>query len=498
MIHLDLKQKLYQLIISRVDGDRLSSAPYRENISSLINKGIGGFIIFGGKKDELKEFIRASQSASNLPLFIASDIEKGVGQQVEGATTFPCQMALAAATDYSSHDDLRLFDNVVEAVAEEARDVGINVPFIPVLDVNRNPDNPIICTRAFSDNPEAVSRFGRRSIKILENKGLISCAKHFPGHGDTSVDSHISLPVITKSHESLMNIDISPFRTAIDAGVSSIMLAHLSVPAIDDLPASLSKKVVTGLLRGELGYEGLVMTDALTMDALHDFDNVPVRCMQAGADIILHPADAHAVADELERAVASGEMREGFIDTAVERILKYKSGLKNVRQPDVDYADHARLASLLSERAVTLVKGSPEIFPIENLHDASLVYSADKDKHDITALRDAVAACIDIKTCRGEKLSGTVIISLFTRVAAWEGSSGIDNDEIDVIRRALRNADFSVVVSFGSPYVLRHFSEADALIAAYDSDIGAQRAVVKSLTGETGFQGSLPVTLGSS
>jgi beta-glucosidase-like glycosyl hydrolase len=494
-MNLSLKQKLYQLIISRVDGEKISSAPYHEQLSSLIQSGIGGFILFGGQKDEVKAFISRSQSASNIPLFIASDIEKGVGQQVEGATGFPCQMALAAATDYNDPDDLKAFDAVLGAVADEAVDIGINMPFIPVLDVNINPDNPIICTRAFSDDPKTVSRFGQRAVRILENRGLLSCGKHFPGHGDTSVDSHISLPVISKSRDSLMNSDIIPFGKAIEAGVSSIMMAHLIIPAIDDMPASLSKRLISGLLRNELGYKGLVLTDALTMDALNDFDNVPVKCIDAGADIILHPSDARAVADELETAVEKGEIKESAIDAAVRRILKYKSRFSNVRHSEVIYDEHAHLSSLISEKALTLVKGEAGRLPITDLQHISFVYSADEDKHDISTLRGAASTLVDVRNYKNRELSGTVIIFLFTRIAAWEGSSGIPGKEIERIKKIIVKSDASVVISFGSPYVLRHFSEADVLIAAYDSDTRAQKAVLKSLTGEIGFQGSLPVSL---
>jgi beta-glucosidase-like glycosyl hydrolase len=479
MTQLNRKQKLYQLVISRVDGDKISSAPYRNELSSLIHNGIGGFILFGGEKDEVKKFINDSQSASNIPLFIASDVERGVGQQVAGTTSFPCQMALTAATDSSNQDDLKAFDSAIEAIADEAIDVGINLPFIPVLDVNLNPGNPIICTRAFSDNPETVSRFGQRFIQILENKGLLSCAKHFPGHGDTSVDSHISLPVISKSRESLTNTDILPFRIAIDAHVSSIMMAHLIIPAIDDLPASLSNKIITGLLRDELGYEGLVLTDALTMDALNGFDNVPTACIQAGADIILHPADVHAVVDELEKAL----------------ILKYKSKLKTIRRSGINYAEHAHLSSMLSGKAVTLVKGPAGRLPVKNIRDISLLYSADKDKHDVSALKDFTSTPMNILDYQGGALNRTVIVCLFTRIAAWEGSSGIAANEIQRIKSITSKSTTSIVISFGSPYVLRHFREADVLIAAYDSDTQAQKAVLKLLTGETGFKGSLPVAL---
>ncbi len=274
-IHLNfLEKKLYQLIISRLDGDKVASKKYQEKIIELVKKGIDGFILFGGKKDEIRDFISKIQSISEIPLFIASDIERGVVQQIKDTTLFPCQMAIAAAINKDRPEDVSLLRSAIKAIADEAMDIGINMPLIPVLDVNQNPDNPIICTRAFSDNPEDVAWFGSEYIKILETSGLISCAKHFPGHGDTAIDSHISLPVITKSRTDLMTTDIMPFVGAIKAGVSSIMIGHLSVPAIDSMPASLSKMIITDLLRMELGFNGLILSDALNMDALKGNKNI--------------------------------------------------------------------------------------------------------------------------------------------------------------------------------------------------------------------------------
>ncbi|MBM4146447.1 MAG: hypothetical protein FJ240_09295, partial [Nitrospira sp.] len=246
-IRFALEKKLYQLIISRLNGEEIYLKSYRENIFGLIEKGIGGFIIFGGKKEEVRNFIDKMQSVSEMPLFTASDIERGAGQQIQGCTCFPCQMAIASAIDTESEDLLKL-RNTVNAIADEAKDIGINMPLIPVLDVNRDPDNPIICTRAFSDNPENVARLGSEYIKILESSNLISCAKHFPGHGDTSEDSHILLPVINKSYKNLIETDIMPFKEAISSGVSSIMIGHLSIPAIDHKPASISKKIISNIL----------------------------------------------------------------------------------------------------------------------------------------------------------------------------------------------------------------------------------------------------------
>src|SRR3989337_1896992 len=304
---MDLQRKLYQLIISRLDGGRICDHAYQEGILTLARKGIGGFIIFGGTREYLRPFIDRLQSIAEIPLFIASDIERGVGQQIGCYTNFLCQMEVREAVNRDVPDDMAILRDVVKAVALEAIDAGINMPLIPVLDVNSNPDNPIIGTRSFSDNPEDVSFFGSEYIRVLEGMGLISCAKHFPGHGDTSTDSHISLPLITKSYDELVNFDIRPFAEAIKSGVSSIMIGHLLIPSIDDAnPSSLSKKVITCMLRNELGFNGLIMTDALNMSAISGIENVAARCIDAGVDIILHPLDADSTVRELADAVSTG------------------------------------------------------------------------------------------------------------------------------------------------------------------------------------------------
>jgi beta-glucosidase-like glycosyl hydrolase len=495
---LDLNRRLYQLIISRLDGDRLSSDLYRAYAVELVRKGIGGFILFGGSKDEVRGFIDKLQSISKIPLLIASDIERGAGQQIKGATDFPCQMAVAAAIDKTGNNNGLILEKMVKAMADEAADIGINMPLIPVMDVNQNPDNPIICTRAFSDNPEDVAWYGGKYIKTLEDEGLISCAKHFPGHGDTAVDSHISLPVIAKSVRELTEVDVFPFKESISAGVSSIMIGHLSIPEIDPLPASLSKNIITGLLRLELGFEGLVLTDALNMHALNEFENVPARCIDAGADIILHPADADSAAEKLRSGIASGEVDEAKIDAAVKRIMEFKSKMKYIQKPEVIYSMHAEISAEIFNKSITCVKDAPDVLPIRDSQNISLVFTGDEHEFDITPLKKIVSDkdnIINVKELDMKKtsLKEAVVISLFTNVAAWKGSSGIRDEEIDAVNKLIGTSRKIIVISFGSPYVLRHFTKADVLIAAYDSTEQAQRAVIECLKGDKDFQGRLPV-----
>ncbi len=484
-----LERKLYQLIISRLDGDKIHNAQYRDKIFDLVKKCIGGFIIFGGEKDEIREFISGLQSAAEIPLFIASDIERGAGQQFRNATYFPFQMALAAAIDKNRPEDILLLDIVIQAITYEAIDIGINMPLIPVMDINQNPDNPIICTRAFSDNPKTTAWFGSHYIKFLEDLGLISCPKHFPGHGDTAVDSHISLPVINKSKDDLMKTDLMPFIRAIEAGASSIMIGHLQIPALDSKPASLSKKIITDLLKKDFGFSGLIITDALNMSALKDFGDVPAECIKAGVDILLHPVDADVTVKELLSAIGSKEISEDQIDGALERIIKAKERFSNIKKPDVNYKAHALISEQVSEMSITLVRSKPDILPLSNDKDANIVFAGDSEIYKSSILKNHFNP--ELQTHNSELL----IVAIFTSVAAWKGSSGISDEEKNRIDGLIRNSKKSIVISFGSPYVLRHFKEADALIAAYEPSEQAQAAVIKCLMGEIEFQGKLPVKI---
>jgi len=516
---LNLERKLYQLIINRLDGDRLSSASYKEQALELVNKGLGGFILFGGKKDETRDFIERLQSLADEPLLIASDIERGAGQQVDGATRFPGQMSVAAAIHMNRSGDVKLLKDALNAIAQEALDIGINMPLIPVLDVNRNPDNPIICTRAFSDDPEKVAWYGKIYITVLEEAGVLSCAKHFPGHGDTSIDSHIELPVISKPLNELLNVDLYPFRESISAGVSSIMTGHLSVPAIDTLPATLSKRIITDLLRKDLGFEGIIMTDALNMSALKEYRHVPVQCLNAGFDILLHPEDASSTVAELKHAVISGEIKEETIDIAVSRILKHKSKIKSLNKSEdrkgestgkrpgfngINYSKHAALSDTISDKAVTLIKNTPGVLPVGNTGDVYLALAGEKNSFSHAPLKlfipdhFFVSSEADFKTSpewEKNRAARTIIIVIFTNIAAWKGSSGINEKETRYIKELIKKSPRSIVISFGSPYVLRHFNEADVLVAAYDPTEQAQSSVIKCLKGERNFLGRLPVTL---
>ncbi|MBF0568909.1 MAG: hypothetical protein HQK95_08605 [Nitrospirae bacterium] len=494
---------LFQLIVNRLDGYSISSASYRREIVDLVKKGIGGFIIFGGIKEEIKPFIMELQELAEQRLFIASDIERGVGQQIKGSTHFPCQMAMAAAINMELAGDVALYKSAITAIAKESLDIGINMPLTPVLDVNKNPFNPIICTRAFSGDPAAVACFGRIYIETMEAAGLISCAKHFPGHGDTETDSHIALPVICKTEAQLRESDFVPFAEAIKSGVSSIMAAHLAIPAIDGVPASLSKKILTGLLRNELSFDGLILTDALNMDALRDIEYVAAKCINAGVDILLHPTDAVETVNGLVECLNRGTLDKDSVRASCARVLKAKQRIRSPRNPlnllnhGAHCEDHSTISERITEKSITLVAASKSVF-IPEPSNTLLIEVGEPKFHGSTCLSQYFTNHLSLYGEQEINAKGlTLLVAIYTNISAWKGSSGIPQSEVDAIRALLLRAGaaHTVVISFGSPYLLSQFKEADFLIAAYEASKQAGAAVLQCLKGQLRYEGRLPVKL---
>ncbi|HMK43718.1 MAG TPA: glycoside hydrolase family 3 N-terminal domain-containing protein [Dissulfurispiraceae bacterium] len=493
MHELTREAKLYQLIIDRIDGDRLNDADYRKSRLALVDRGIGGFILFGGNRADVAAFVAEAQQCAKIALFIASDIERGTAQQIRGGTEFPTQMAVAAALDLRRHEDRYQLAEALKLLAREAAEIGINMPLLPVLDVNLNADNPIICTRAFSDDPQTVSDFGALYIKMLQSCALIACAKHFPGHGDTITDSHLELPAIRKEKQELMDCELKPFRDAISAGVKSIMVGHLLIPALSDKPASVSGEIVTDLLRRELGYEGLIMTDALTMQALAGIEDLPAACMKAGMDILLHPADAGKAVGEIAAALDRNELSESRIDDAVARIIHTKQTLRGDILPEAS-GHLGATAARLAGRALTLINLKNRVLPLDDPEKVVLIVCGETARHDASPISTAFPNHASLESPNIPD-DAVVLFAVFTSVAAWHGSSGIAPEERALMLQAIQRAHRSIVISFGSPYILRFFDSADALIAAYDSSRFAQGAAIGCLTGAFGFRGTLPVRM---
>lgn len=358
------REKIAQLIIEAIDSRE--SPELRARQEQWIREGLGGLIVMDDKLCDNIQMINELQSLARIPMIVSIDGEWGAAMRFYEYAAFPRAMQLGAL------DDEVLVEQAGRAIGEELRQIKIFANYAPVIDINNNPKNPVINTRSFGEDRERVSRLGAAYMRGMQGAGVWGSAKHFPGHGDTDVDSHKGLPVLTFGRSRLDSLELYPYRRLIDEGVAMIMVGHLSIPALDSTgtPASISKPIVTGLLRGEMGYKGIIITDALGMKGVAEGNaNAALLAYKAGADILLMPQDTRQTIDELDAAFRSGELDEADLDTRVRRVLglKQRSGmLAPGYSPYVDttgLAAKARrpetesLIQTLCDRSMTVVKG---------------------------------------------------------------------------------------------------------------------------------------------
>jgi len=513
-----LKHDVAQMVMPRLDGGMLEDPRYFLQAKALIQEGIGGFILFGGSVSLTPKRLQELQSFSEIPLLISSDIERGLGQQLAGGTKFPNQRAVASAVNRRSKNDIGLLDRMLDAVRMETRAAGIHAVFSPVVDVNNNPDNPIICTRAFGDEPGVVEWFGSRYIKRLQKpsaKGriaLLACAKHFPGHGDTDQDSHSVLPVIRADRQRLNRVELPPFREAVKDGVGMVMVAHLLVPALEpEKPTTFSKKTVIALLREGMGFGGLIVSDALDMGALaRDYSaaEIAVRAVEAGMDILLHPSDVHQTIEAVVSAVEAGRLTRQHITESVERIMEAKTRLglfdKTETTRNVDYRKHATIARELGRKALRVVSGGQKLFPLSRKAGVACFILDDDNNTEsgnafIHAMRERYRNLSVLVLTPGSDMPESLVLdsiqaaeytvlAVFSKISASKGRSGLTNRLRDVMLKLLRDVQNangkSVLISFDSPYVLDRFIGVDVRIAAYDRMDEIQHAAASLLAGK--------------
>jgi len=519
MKKLTLRQEVAQMVIPRLEGRTLDDPRHLSKIQTLIQDGIGGFILFGGTVEHTPLHLREIRSLADIPLLIVSDIECGLGQQLAGGTRFPNQRAVASAVNRGSKKDVELLDGMLDAVRVETRAAGIHAVFSPVVDVNNNPDNPIICTRAFGDEPGVVEWFGSRYIKRLQKPSsrgrldLLACAKHFPGHGDTDQDSHSVLPVINADRARLNRVELPPFREAVKVGVGMVMVAHLLVPALEpEKPTTFSKKTVTALLREGMEFDGMIVSDALDMGALAGMfsqEEISVRAVEAGIDILLHPQDALVTIGAVVTAVEQGRLTRQRINESVERILAAKTrlglfdkpGRKSVR---VDYQKHGLIAAEIGRKALRIVYGNENTVPLTRDGGVACFILDDDDDTEsgvafIRMMRERFRYfSVMVLTPGSEmpeslvldsiKAAESVVIALYSKVSASKGRSGLTDKLRDramhILHIAKAAKGISIVISFDSPYLLDLFKNADTRIAAYDRMDEIQQAAADLLSGE--------------
>jgi beta-N-acetylhexosaminidase len=466
-------QNYYRFLIPRLNGDSVKRDFSRH--LSLVRKGIAGFIVFGGRLQEVRKYVRRLQEESVDPLVIASDLERGLGQQVKGGTLLPPSMALAkAVTKGRSGYDLPLFRKACRVLAEEAAYAGINTIFAPVLDINTNPRNPIIAARAFGEDAETVSVLGSQMIRTLQKGGITACGKHFPGHGDTEVDSHIKLPVINRPLTYLKKNELRPFKKAVEAGVRMLMLGHLSVPALDPSgePASLSKKAM-GFLRKDMKYGGILVTDAMNMGGIGKYpeEKASFMALIAGVDYILHPTYATKVVAYLEK-------KKIMFDTA--RIETFLRSLKRFpAEARPDFRSNKDLSVVLTEKGIVTygrvkISSKPHLIILsdeDNERGNALISGLKKGFRSMQVHKISRESNRNILSLN-ENMSA--IVAVFSETKGWKGGTS------DWLNRSLSLFEkrAALLISFGSPYLLDGINDGAKMFAYWDSET-AQKAVAR-------------------
>lgn len=530
---MTLDEKVGQLIIPATIGMFLSqdSDAFRQIRRDITEFHVGGYHMLG-EVNTIHEpvgvalLINHLQELAKLPLMITADFEGGVGLRYLGATRLPRAMAIGAT------GNPQMAFEAGRICAEEARAMGVNVNFYPVVDVNNNARNPIINIRSFGGDPELVARMARAYIRGAQSAGVMATAKHFPGHGDTSTDSHLELPSIDVDRARLNSIELPPFRAAIQEGVGGVMSAHIALPRIETegLPATLSPKMLTGVLRGELGFKGIIFTDALGMRgiAAHYPDGeAAVRAVKAGADVLLYPPNVEQAFLAVKRAVQSGEIKESRIDESVRRILlaKAKLGLHKNRFAELNKLDkllgtseHQRIAREIIENGVTLVRDRRSVVPLKLTDEQTVLFIMLVDNSEgwrdgvpgrafLTGLMSRHTRTTDVhvsdRTSPAEfalikKLAGlsdVVIVNGFIRVAAYKGSVDLSEGQINLLKHLSALEKPFVFVLYGSPYVIAFVPELPTYALTYEYYPEAEEAALKAVLGEIEFKGKLPVEL---
>jgi beta-glucosidase-like glycosyl hydrolase len=444
-------------------------------IADALDLGVGGFIIFGGAVDSVRRLTSDLLRRAGRPLLLASDLERGAGQQVAGLTEFPPPAALA------SLEDAAVIRWAGAVTAQEARAVGINWVFAPVADLDVLPDNPIVQTRAFGADPQRVASYVRSWIEGCQGAGALACAKHYPGHGRTAVDSHIDLPVVDASAEVLRASDLVPFRVAVDSGVASVMTGHVAYPSLDPsgLPATLSKPLLDEL-RGPLGFDGLVVSDALIMDGAlqgRRESDAAVEAVQAGVDLLLYPKDPRRVKEALEQAVASGALtRERLVQALgrYERALAVATGpTAPVARGPFDSAD--ALADALLEQG--MIRGAPP--QLEAPVDLIIV-DDDLGGPFPPGSRDWTGQALGSEMV-GRYAGGSRVVLAFVEPRAWKGRSGFGAASLETL--ADRAADADLIVLFGHPRLLGELPGDVPVLLAWHRQRLMQEAVARWLRG---------------
>lgn len=526
------RERAAQLIVVPFNGftSRTRAKEYRTLVRLVQKEHIGGLILINvvnghvavkPSPRDVANFANRMQGMAKVPLLISGDLERGASMRVEATTVFPHAMALTASRDPATAR------KEGEITAREARALGIQWIFFPDADVNNNPDNPIINIRSFGENPADVSAMVSAFIEGAHAAApILVTAKHFPGHGDTATDTHMNMATIDGNRERLEKIEWAPFRAAIASGVDSLMSAHIAVPSIDPSgsPATLSTKLMSGILRDEMGFKGLLVTDALEMKGIANgftTGEAAVRAIEAGVDVLLMPPDAEVAIDALMVAVKDGRIRQERLDDSARRVLEAKAriGLGNKKLVDVkaipaavNTRENNKAAQDISDRSMTLVRNTGAVLPLTDTQSTAFFILTES-----TRSKEGTAIAAEIKRrapgARVELLNAAMpdgaltaaferaqnahqfVVAAFTSVSAYRGNVALSGSYPQLVQNLIATKKPVVLVALGNPYLLRNFPEAAAYLATYSTVPPSEISAARALFGDIAVTGKLPITI---
>ncbi len=550
---MSLDEKIGQLISVGINATFLNqdSEAYRTLKHYIEDDKVGGLILFRGPVYESVILVNRMQQLAKYPLLISADLEAGAGMRFDDTVNFPWNMAVAATgnPDYARRQG--------EITAREARALGVHQIFAPVVDVNNNAANPVINVRSYGEDPAEVARFAAAFTEGAQAAGVIATAKHFPGHGDTAVDSHRGLPEINVGRERLNTVEFVPFKAAVNAGVGAVMTGHIALPQIDPtavkplprdvkskpidtdeageiveekatMPATMSP-VLGHILRNDLNFHGMIVTDALSMSGLTIYftqEEAAVRALEAGADMLLKPADVDAAFRGVREAMKSGRISEARVEESARRIMtaKYDLGLVEQRLTPIDSIDRVvgssdvvALATEIAEHAITLVRDEDKVVPLKNLKPETKIFNlaitngddrlwvanafvsqlaSSGVKVETIVLDDRSSEREVQKAIERAKAADLIFASLYGRVRSGQVSSvGVPNAGARALNTLLAAKAPIIGISFGNPYLLQSFPELQTYLVAYGDMPSLQQATARALLGQIDITGKLPISL---
>ena len=532
---MTLREKVAQIVWPSVYGDYVSgdSPQWRRLTQYVQQEKVGGFTISVGSPIEVAAKLNSLQAMSKVPLLVGADLEAGAGFRARGgyfvpnaidlggAIVFPPEMAIGATRDTT------LAYEVGRLTALEGRALGIHIAYAPVLDVNNNPNNPVINTRSYGEDPDLAARMGVAFIHGLQDHGMIATGKHFPGHGDTGVNSHLALPVVTVSRSRLDTVELVPFRAAVNAGVGAIMSFHGAMPALDssNVPGTLSPKVLTGLLRGEMGFKGIIISDAMDMRGVLDTygaDEAVKRAIAAGIDVLIQPLDVSKTIDAAIAGITEGRYTEARVDSSVRKVLETKRRLGLARSKLVDLnalrfqvgdSSNLQVARTAAEKSITLVRDSLGQIPL--LADSAKVLSITLARRaDLPAgnafnselrqrlpkLRTEFVATEDASLnyprliAAADSADVTIVSSYVGQ--SWDALTASAPEAFtNFVRTLMERGRKPIVVAFGNPYLLQQLPWVGTYVVAWGGFPVSQVAAARAMLGLTPISGHLPITI---